>query len=371
MGETKKRISVYVRNHIDGPSCFYRIIQYMKHMEEVEFEINDALSIKDFRRNMDIKNRVIKKIFQVYLFFKISLIRFLQVRNDSKKRTEIVIIQREVFPRHIPFFCKKIYKKMLSNSMVIWDYDDAITLSGEISEVEWHMLENFSQYIIATNSYLLDRLKTNAKKLELPTTDGYCDDVDLEKIKANRLNRYSHEINLVWVGTHSNLNNVIKILPQLKKAGKILKMKGKKLKLEVVCNVDNPGLYVVDKNLDVKFTKWKRQSAEKAILDAHIGLMPIPNNEFTKGKGGFKLVQYIASGLPVIASAVGFNKEIVSKDVGTLTECVDDWYSAIIDFSLDEEKWIQMSLNARLRYFERFSFKRNLDVWRNIIFQRE
>ena len=56
----------------------------------------------------------------------------------------------------------------------------------------------------------------------------------------------------------------------------------------------------------------------KEIISAHIGIMPLPDNDFTRGKGGFKLIQYMSTAMPVIASAVGFNKQIVTKDFGYL-----------------------------------------------------
>ena len=61
-----KNISVYLRNHIDGPSCYYRVVQFTEHIDNVNFKINDALNVHDFRKNMDEKNRTVKKILQFF-----------------------------------------------------------------------------------------------------------------------------------------------------------------------------------------------------------------------------------------------------------------------------------------------------------------
>lgn len=363
-----KKVSVYLRNHIDGPSCYYRVVQFINHIDNVDFKINNALNIHDFRRNMDEKNRIVKKILQALFLLKICIRRYMQIKVDLKKKPDAIIIQREMFPRVLPKFFIRMYKKLLSQTTVIWDFDDSILTSGEISRTEWSLLSKYSNKIVATSDYLLESVQTEKeKKVALPTTDGFCENIDLCDIQDKRENIFGDTVNLVWIGTHSNLNNIVKILPQLNKAGLILKQHNKKLELEIVCNVDVPELYAKYDGLNIKFTFWTRENAQNAILKAHIGLMPIPDNEFSKGKGGFKLVQCIASGIPVIGSNVGFNKEIVTSDIGVLIDENEKWGDAVAEFAFNFDKWKKSALAAQKRYQEKFSYRASLDYWKRML----
>ncbi len=363
-----KKVSVYLRNHIDGPSCYYRVVQFIDHIDNVDFKINDALNIHDFRRNMDEKNRIVKKILQTLFLLKICIRRYMQIKVDLKKNPDAIIIQREMFPRVLPKFFFRMYKKLLSQTTIIWDFDDSILTSGEISRMEWSLLSKYSNKIVATSDYLLDSVQVEkGKKVALPTTDGFCENIDVYAIRDKRVKSFDYIINLVWIGTHSNLKNIINILPHLNDAGMVIKQHHKNLELEIVCNIDAPDLYVKYDGLNIKFTHWTRENAQNAILNAHIGLMPLPNNEFSKGKGGFKLVQYIASGIPVIGSNVGFNKEIVTPNIGMLIDEDGGWKKAIVEFSLNFDKWEQSAFFARERYQEKFSYKANLDFWKKML----
>ena len=365
--KNNKKVSVYLRNHEEGPSCYYRIVQYINQIDDIDFKINDALPLCLFRRNMDTRSGLLKKIIQLYLFVIINIRRIKQICFDIIRKPEIIIIQREIFPRIMPFIVKGIYKKVLSESFVIWDFDDSILQCGEIERKEWDLLCRHSNIIIATSDYLLDAINYKAKKIKMSTTDGFCDQLDLSSIYQKRKSSFKACVKLVWVGTHSNLNNVVKILPWLNDAGLTLKSHNKKLELEIVCNIDSPEFYANYDGLKIQFTKWTRISAQKAILNAHIGLMPIPDNEFSKGKGGFKLVQYIASGIPVIGSDVGFNKKIISDDIGVLVKRECDWTSSVIKYGLCFNYWKRAARSAHYRYLNSFSFEANLRTWKNLL----
>lgn len=367
----KKKVSVYLRNHEEGPSCYYRIMQYVNQINEVDFKINDALCLTDFRKNMNAKTRWQKKMLQLFLFLKIITRRFVQIYCDLINKPDKIIIQREIFPRFMPKVCVIFLEKILSQSLVIWDFDDSIHLSGEISNREWKLLTEYSDIIVATSDYLLEGVTSLAMKLQMPTTDGFAELIDLDDCQKKRIENYEKTIKLVWVGTHSNLKNIVGILPRLNNAGACLKKHNKKVVLEVVCNMDAPELYNSFENMKVIFTTWTREDAQRAILDAHIGLMPLPDNEFSKGKGGFKLVQYMASGIPVIASDIGFNSEIVSGDFGFLIKNESDWENAVVYFASNLDWWVKAAFSARETYCDRFSYGKNLNRWKKMIFHPE
>ena len=97
--------------------------------------------------------------------------------------------------------------------------------------------------------------------------------------------------------------------------------------------------------------------------------MPLPDNEFTRGKGGFKLIQYMSTAMPVIASAVGFNKQVVTHDFGFLVNEGSPemtWKDAVMELSSDWERYARMSKNAKDRYDNYFSFDKNKVFWQQL-----
>ena len=202
----------------------------------------------------------------------------------------------------------------------------------------------------------------------MPTTDGDLQGFNSVHLMENRINTYSDEIKLVWVATSGNIKHLLQIIDALDDAAeKLFQSSGKKLILTTVC--DKPVDYKT-KSLVIRNITWTRDIAKKEIYDAHIGIMPLINGAYTKGKGGFKLVQYISTGLPVIASNVGYNKEIVDGKCGILVEDNKDskpWVDAIMVLSMEPMKWREFSKCAYFKWSDEFSFSDNMNRWNKLI----
>lgn len=98
--------------------------------------------------------------------------------------------------------------------------------------------------------------------------------------------------------------------------------------------------------------------------------MPLIENEFTLGKGGFKLIQYLSIGLPVIASNVGFNNEIINSECGFSLDDKDSlisWEKAIISMTELWEKYVQLAIHAKKQYDDKYSFCHNKVLWDSIL----
>jgi glycosyltransferase involved in cell wall biosynthesis len=123
---------------------------------------------------------------------------------------------------------------------------------------------------------------------------------------------------------------------------------------------DIPGVDVVEK-------PWSSSQEVNLINSFDVGLMPLPNTDWTRGKCAFKLVQFMACGLPVIASRVGANIDLVSPACGFLVNDAAGWVSALQKLRDEPLLREQMGMAARKRIVEYYSLERNLPVLFEVI----
>ena len=140
---------------------------------------------------------------------------------------------------------------------------------------------------------------------------------------------------------------------------KINELAGKEVVLRVVCNMpyDRKTKYISIDNI-----QWERNLAKETIRRSHLGIMPLIDGKVQRGKGGFKLIQYLSEGVPVIASDVGFCREVVRESCGFLLRDGTDWIKSVVKVATSEQEWVGLSEGAGERYKERFDFSRNARI---------
>ena len=110
----------------------------------------------------------------------------------------------------------------------------------------------------------------------------------------------------------------------------------------------------------LKILPWAEETEVNLIQDMDIGVMPLPDTHWTRGKCGYKLIQYMACGLPAIASPVGVNCDIVADGVnGFLAENDDEWRTEIKKLLDDPDLRHRMGTAGRKKVEEQYS----LQVW--------
>jgi len=364
------RISLYLKNAVDSPSAYYSIMQYIERMPEFHGHINGLWPNKLFRFFMKpVFRHGLGSIFRKAILLVVQVFNILKfmLRDIHSYKPEVVVICRELFPTYMPGIFTGLYKKLLTGRKLIWTFDDNIKL-GEISKREWDILCAHADEIMVTHDYLKNTLPIEIQdKVDyIPQADGDIAELVARGKRKDRRESYKKKVSLVWVATSGNLPNMDYVLEELEAAAKKLKLDyNKELVLNVVCNEKYLGQH---KYLKVENIVWTRQGAAKTIENSHIGIMPLIDNEYNRGKGGFKLVQYMTAGLPVISSDVGWNKVVVGDEAGILVDDVHDkqmWVKAIVSLSTDYEMWKKMSGGARAQCAKRFSFEKNVTLWKD------
>lgn len=158
------------------------------------------------------------------------------------------------------------------------------------------------------------------------------------------------KITIGWTGSFSTL-------PYLKLVEPVLKRLQEKYDFgfKVICN-QQPSLDI--KN--VQYVEWTEDNEVTELATCQVGLMPLTGDEWSEGKCGFKLIQYLALEIPAVASPVGVNKRIINEGVnGFLCSTEEEWYTAIEKLLLDKELRKKMGKEGRKKIVAEYSLKSN------------
>lgn len=217
----------------------------------------------------------------------------------------------------------------------VLDVDDAIHLfrGGATART----LATYSDRVICGNPHLAEIYRQwNSDVVVLPTA------VDTERYRPRASETDSAAIVLGWIGTSANLRYLQAIEPALVK---VLEQHPQ-AKLHIVC--DKPPKLRTVAPSRVQYTPWSVASEVEAIQSFSIGLMPLEDSPWARGKCSFKMLQYMACGLPVVVSPVGMNADVLKLgEIGSAAEAVDEWAEALVHLVEDETTRVRLGMNGR------------------------
>lgn len=286
-----------------------------------------------------------QKIIIVFLVYVKRIFSILEILLFPKKY-DLVLLEYEFLP-YFPAWFEYILTKRGVKYMV--DYDDAIfhkydkhqynivrrLLGNKIAKVM-----EYAHTVIVCNPYLeAYASKYNDSIVTIPTV------VDLEKYSDKMNNTQLKDENIFvigWIGSWTTGVYVLDILPQMKTFVK----KYENVRFHLVGFDENLLTEQEKEEVHIKVITWSEESEIEEILHFDIGIMPLPDDAWTRGKCGFKLVQYMSCKKPVIASAVGVNRTFVEEGVnGLLIENTDEWLDAFEKLYLDYQLREKMAQN--------------------------
>jgi glycosyltransferase involved in cell wall biosynthesis len=256
-------------------------------------------------------------------------------------RYDLYVFEHQAFP-YIPTFLERIAKRLNPNMLL--EFDDAIFLSF-LHGSKIPKLIKMSKHIIVGNHFLKDYvIQFNPNVSVIPTV------VDIERYKLKEDYRTQGLVNIGWVGLAYNLP----YLKQLEETFQKLKSEVGDFLFTVICS---KGLEMDGVKTD--FKPWNYDDEAKNIGTFDIGIMPLADDEWAKGKCGLKVLQYMACGVPVVASPVGVNREIIRDgENGFLAAKEDEWVDKLTLLLTDETLRRSLGQKGRKTVEDHYSLKR-------------
>ena len=261
-----------------------------------------------------------------------------------------VIIQRKLLDKWEAQLLRQNAKR------IVFDVDDAVMFHahqvGWLSQ--WRQMRRFHatakvlDLVIAGNEFLVAQFaKEGCQCRVLPTTVN----LDHYLVKDHQP---ADPVRLVWIGSASTLPYLQEFLPYIEKADT------KEHPLELVTIADAT---VTPEHIRVRHIPWSVKMESRALVEGDIGIAPTPQDPWAMGKCGFKIIQYMASSLPVIASPVGANANIVRENqTGLLPPRGEDWIPAIHRLAGDVSLRREMGRAGREQVASRFSIQMAVDT---------
>ena len=246
---------------------------------------------------------------------------------------------------------------MLRGKPFVLDFDDATfhnydQNNNKILRYFFHdrldKLMAKASLVVCGNLYLQKRALTSgaSNTIILPTV------VNLDRYPVKRyvdfalVNYSNYQCKIVWIGSPSTQHYLELVTAPLQILSK---------KYNFILRVIGPDKLNIP-SVNMEIIPWSEEEESKLIRDCDIGIMPLLNTSWEKGKCGYKLIQYMASGLPVVASPIGVNKDIVCHGKnGFLATNETDWIMSLDSLLSNASLRSEMGLYGHKNVIEKYS----------------
>lgn len=250
------------------------------------------------------------------------------------RRADVVIVLRKTFPVALLWLLRRAARRL------IFDFDDAIFCNSDGSpsrtrSARFAAMVRACDHVLAGNAFLAARAAAiNPAVTRIPT----CLDARRYQVTASKPDDV---LDLVWIGSHSTRKYLAEALPWLAAAAQQLPQ----LRLKIIADFDLPDCGVTTLPL-----AWRADSEAHELASAHIGIAPLRDDDWSRGKCALKVLQYMAAGLPVVSSKAGANAEVIEDGVhGFLVTTPQEWAARITQLAGDDDLRHRMGEAGRRR----------------------
>lgn len=258
------------------------------------------------------------------------------------KQFDLIWIEKEA----LPWWPQWLELAFLQRTPYVLDFDDAVFHNYDrhrlaiVRNLYGQRLDGLmakAALVVGGNGYLADRARAaGASRVEiLPTV------IDLKRYSGTRITKHAGDglPRIVWIGSPTTAV----YLELLREPLLALSLRVPFVLRVIGAELNWPGV-------NVECVRWTEATEVVSIAEGQVGVMPLQDSAWERGKCGYKLIQYMACGLPVVASPIGVNTEIVEDGLnGFLADTAEEWVVALERLLTDAELSIRMGREGRLR----------------------
>lgn len=266
---------------------------------------------------------------------------------------DVVFLQRGVI-RNISPFPEKLIRKL--NKNIIFDFDDAIWLNySQFKKNPVAEIIKISKTVVAGNKFLYDyAIQFNKNVTVIPTP------IEDEILKPKLKNRDNNCLQIGWSGVFQNYHYLYQLTSVF---NKLTAKYGDEIQLIILSNrKPNKPL-----GIHYQYIEWSAQNEVNVIPTFDIGIMPLKDDEWSRGKCAFKILQYMAAGVPVIASPVGMNSEVIDVRTGFFAKNDQEWFDIFCQLIENRKLRIKNINQARQKIIDKYSIKSNYPLFKQVI----
>lgn len=338
------KILLFSKYSRTGASSRLRMLQYIPFLEQ-EGNTVEVANMLDEEYLVRLYNGKGSTIWQFIQYYFCRLIWLFKAR-----KYDVVWLEKEIFP-YLPAWAEKALA--LCGVKIVVDYDDAIFHNYDLSQnplIQKFLNDKiarvmrYSSCVVAGNNYLAEYASdAGAKKVfVVPTV------IDLDRY-AVRKSGVGDKLVVGWMGSPSTQKYVLEIKDAL-----ISQCKAHGAKI-ILVGADTK-LVNEFQGVDIEVLPWSEDNEVEMIQQMDIGIMPLKDGPWEKGKCGYKLIQYMACAVPVIASPVGVNIDIVNgSKSGLLADTLDGWEQSLGHLLSSAETRESLGISGRLSVENHYS----------------
>ena len=282
-----------------------------------------------------------------------KLLEFARMLRRAAMLPEKLLIEYEL----VPELAYKYEKKLLGVRQYILNFDDNVWEKYQNKPAladKYDSLCRNAAGVIVANEFLRGKVSAlNNNVIEIPTV------VDLDQYSGSA-EKYSC-FTAAWIGTPVTYKYLESHLAAL----------------QLMFNSESRQLLVIaDKRLqtirplpgvNVRYVDWSQESEAEYLKKCHVGIMPLDDDDFSRGKSAYKLLQYQAAGLPLLASPVGENCRVVSDGRnGFLAGSPQEWQDKLDLLCRNNAVYESCSANARSRAYD-YSFQKYFPIFKEFV----
>lgn len=339
-------VAYFSKSSIIGPSSRCRIFQFLPHLQAEGIDCTvDPLFGNTYFTILEVRRPALRTLLKVPYVLARFLKRLWTLLTLGGR--DLVVIEGPLFP-YLPPVAERLLCR--SRYRVVVEMDDAIYLTRG-HEKNLPALLSMATGTIVGNERLAAYATQFASRVSVVPTV-----VDTNRFAPDRSRfdgRADHPfdpITIVWMGLAYNLSYLDQLAPVLRTLQSRFRVR-----LRVICSRP-PQM----SGVDVEFRPWDLRREVSDLQDATIGVMPLEDTEWARGKCGLKLLQCLAVGLPTVASPVGVNRDIITHgENGFLASTEQEWYDSLERLCRQPDVRMKLGRAGRRTVEERYS----LAVW--------